>query len=68
MATVANKDGIGGIDATIPSKMRSKLLLADGVTAPSTLSGTAQIYVDKSDGDLKVRYADGTVKVIVADT
>ncbi len=43
-------------------------LLKDGVTAPSTRSGFAQIYVDSSDGDLKVKFGDGTVKTIVTDS
>jgi hypothetical protein len=42
--------------------------LVDGVTAPSTLAGHAQIYVDTADGDLKVKFGDGTVKTIVVDT
>lgn len=42
--------------------------LKDGVTAPSTVAGYAQIYVDTSDGDLKVKFGDGTVKTIVVDT
>ena len=44
------------------------LALEDGVTAPSALSGFAQIYVDTADGDLKIIYSDGTVKTIVVDT
>ena len=43
------------------------LYLVDGVTAPST-STLAQIYVDTADGDLKVKFSDGTVKTIVVDT
>jgi len=42
--------------------------LTDGVTAPATLTGYAQIYVDSADGDLKVKFGDGTVKTIVTDT
>jgi hypothetical protein len=38
------------------------------VTAPGAASGKARIYVDTSDGDLKVVFADGTVKLIVSDT
>lgn len=45
-----------------------KYLVKDGVTAPSTVSGFAQIYVDTADGDLKVKFGDGTVKTIVVDT
>ncbi len=44
------------------------LALADGITAPSTVAGKAQIYVDTADGDLKVKFGDGTVKTIVTDT
>ncbi len=44
------------------------LYLTDGVTAPTAVSGIAQIYVDTADGDLKVVFGDGTVKTIVVDT
>lgn len=40
----------------------------DGVAEPATISGKAQIYVDLADGDLKVKFGDGTVKTIVVDT
>jgi hypothetical protein len=43
------------------------LALVDGITAPATKSGYAQIYVDTSDGDLKIKFGDGTVKTIVTD-
>lgn len=43
------------------------LTLKDGVTAPSTVAGQAAIYVDTADGDLKVKFGDGTVKTIVTD-
>ena len=46
----------------------NRLYLTDGVSAPSTDSGWAIIYVDTSDGDLKVKFGDGTVKTITADT
>lgn len=42
--------------------------LKDGITAPSNTSGWAKIYVDTSDGDLKVKFGDGTTKTIVTDT
>lgn len=47
---------------------RDTLVLNDGVTAPSASSGVAQMYVDTADGDLKIIFADGTVKTIVTDT
>jgi hypothetical protein len=45
-----------------------KLVLRDGVTTPLSGVSLAQIYVDAADGDLKVIFADGTVKTIVTDT
>jgi hypothetical protein len=42
--------------------------LVDGVTAPSTAGGYARIYVDSADGDLKVKFGDGTVKTIATDS
>lgn len=44
------------------------MAIVDGITAPATLSGWAKIYVDSADGDLKVKFGDGTVKTIVTDT
>lgn len=41
--------------------------IPDGVSAPSTEVGKAKIYVDSVDGDLKVKFGDGTVKTIVTD-
>jgi hypothetical protein len=42
--------------------------IKDGITAPSAVSGMAVIYVDTADGDLKVKFADGTVKTLATDT
>ena len=44
------------------------IALVDGATAPSTVAGFAQMYVDTADGDLKVKFGDGTIKTIVTDT
>lgn len=46
----------------------NSLVLRDGVTAPSVVVGVALIYVDIADGDLKIKFSDGTVKTIVVDT
>lgn len=46
----------------------TSLSITDGVSAPSTEVGFAQIYVDTADGDLKIKFGDGTVKTIVVDT
>jgi len=52
----------------IASGYLPQLTIFDGITAPSTISGRATIYVDAADGDLKIKYANGTVKTIVVDT
>jgi hypothetical protein len=44
------------------------LSITDGVSAPATLVGYATIYVDTADGDLKIKFGDGTVKTIVTDS
>jgi hypothetical protein len=44
------------------------IAIADGITAPSTSAGFAQLYVDTADGDLKVKFGDGTVKTIATDS
>ena len=42
--------------------------LIDGVTAPGTAAGLAQIYIDTADGDLKVKFGDGHTVVLAADS
>jgi hypothetical protein len=42
--------------------------LLDGLTPPAALVGYAVIYVDNLDGDLKVKFGDGTVKTLATDT
>lgn len=44
------------------------MAITDGIAAPATLAGWAKIYVDSADGDLKVKFGDGTVKTIATDT
>ena len=44
------------------------LFLTDAIQAPSTVSDWAILFVDKADGDLKVKFGDGQVTVIAADT
>jgi lysophospholipase L1-like esterase len=56
--------GIAGQEVHIPGV----LSIVDGMTAPGTIAGRATIYVDTADGDLKVRFGDGTIKTIVTDT
>ena len=44
------------------------LVLTDGATIPVTSAGNTYLYVDSADGDLKVKFGDGTVKTISVDT
>lgn len=44
------------------------LELHDGVQIPEQLVDKATIYIDSADGDLKIKYSDGTVNTIVIDT
>lgn len=44
------------------------LEIPDGVAAPGAGTGKARIYVDTADGDLKVVFADGTIKTLATDT
>jgi hypothetical protein len=48
--------------------MDGYVAITDGITAPSAITGYAALYVDSADGDLKIIFADGTVKTIVVDT
>jgi hypothetical protein len=60
--TVAGGVGIAGRCAV------NNMSLVDGITAPATQAGHAILYVDSADGDLKIKFGDGTVKTIVTDT
>jgi len=44
------------------------LSLSDGITAPGTTLGKAKIYVDTADGDLKVKFGNGFVATLAADS
>jgi len=42
--------------------------LTDGKAAPATEAGYAILYVDSADGDLKVKFGNGFVRTIAADS
>ena len=42
--------------------------VTDAIAEPGTVSGFAVIFVDTSDGDLKVKFGNGFVATIVADS
>lgn len=59
-------DGANGIGCQLGGD--GTMQITDGITAPSTTSGYAIIYVDTADGDLKVKFGDGHVAVIASDS
>ena len=59
---------VGATTASQVSGSFNQLSVIDGVSAPSTVAGSALIYVDSADGDLKIKFGDGTVKTIATDT
>ena len=46
----------------------TSLYIIDGSDAPSAASGWAIMYIDATDGDLKIIFEDSTVKTITVDT
>ena len=56
------------VTTAMASTDASSVIITDGITAPTVLLGFAQIYVDTADGDLKIKFGDGTVKTISTDT
>ena len=70
--SVIVKQSSNGLDVNVAA---NKMLHSNGaisinssVTAPAAVSGRAILFVDSSDGDLKVRFPNGTVKTIATDT
>lgn len=55
-------------DANQYVNFETLISLKDGVTAPTAVTGKAFIYIDTADGDLKVRFGDGTTKTLATDT
>ena len=49
-------------------QIEKALILKDGINSPNPKTGYAIIYVDSADGDLKIKFGDGTVKTIVTDS
>lgn len=56
---------VAGGQRTVASQ--GALAIPDGITAPTTVAGLAFIYVDVADGDLKVKFGDGTVRTLATD-
>ena len=59
---------IGTLTDAAQLTVNGAMALVDGMTAPGTTSGWAKIDVDSADGDLKVKFGDGTVKTLATDT
>lgn len=65
---VDNTNTLGSTTNRWAAAYMGSIKITDGVTAPGTIAGFASIYVDSVDGDLKIKFGDGTVKTIVVDT
>jgi len=76
---VASYSALGEIDLGIGGTQRLRVFstgikvygdmrVQDGIAAPATDAGYAILYVDSADGDLKVKFGDGFVRVIAADS
>lgn len=59
--------GIGEASPDAKVQVNGDIAIVDGMSAPSAISGYARIYVDSADGDLKVRFGNGTIRTIVVD-
>jgi len=67
--TLLSNSGNVGIGISNPDEkldVNGAITIKDGMSAPSTHTGKATIFVD-IDGDLKIKFGDGTVKTIVID-
>jgi hypothetical protein len=60
--------GVRGGNPYFEAFASGALGIRDGISAPAAVTGLALLYVDTADGDLKVRFSDGTIKTIVVDT
>lgn len=56
------------ISSILNERLNDKIVIADGINEPDISTDFAQIYVDSSDGDLKIKFGDGTIKTITTDT
>ena len=68
---LSNEDAIRRLIKTVNSILSGDMpafLLQDNVPAPTYAPGKVTLYVDSTDGDLKVAFGDGTIKTIVVDT
>jgi hypothetical protein len=59
---------VGGIITASSRLVGNDWALTDGITAPAAVPGFAVLYVDTSDGDLKVKFGDGFVATIAVDS
>ncbi len=59
--------GIGVLYPDEKLDIDGAICIKDGMSAPQTHAGKASIYVDSADGNLKIKFGNGTVKTIVTD-
>ncbi len=69
LASTASRDLFLGtsVSAIAAITAEGAFAVRSGASAPATRTGWAQIYIDAADGDLKVKFPNGTVKTIATD-
>jgi hypothetical protein len=55
----------GSGDRRWSNTLTQRLSLIDGIAPPAPLRGHAQLYIDAADGELKIRFANGTIRRVV---
>lgn len=58
---------IGEIESAEYSRF-NYIYLVDDTDEPTTVSGWGIFFIDAADGDLKIKFGDGTVTTIAVDT
>lgn len=67
---IQTQDSVATLQALLDAlrEASQQLVLTDGISAPGATVGVARIYIDSADGDLKVKFGDGTTKTLATDT
>lgn len=64
----ANRGTLGSVASPYEKIYVNMLGIIDATTTPANESGVGNMWISGTDGDLKIKFGDNTVKVIVSDT